>query len=308
VKSVAHRALVLIGAIALQTTANAHEDPRGDVRPSVVAMDDRFEVYFTNNLQHSLGSEDPVYRMVFSAEGAKMGLEDRYIGAIPQTRDTQYQFDLESEHGRPVFRQPPRGEERPVITRPKLPPGQYHDCCILGWITKSKVVMRDSPPPPKNDESWPFSLRVVELGSGKLLGATRVGTPARIYVFACTSSVLSAGDEVILAWMETKKLPEEQVLGADGNMLMITQALYRMVLTRWQPSTGKTRHTVVASATDGNVAISIGRIGNVVLVAWHERGVIRTQAIDLNTAPFTQRLPELREQPTPHAEQPAGSR
>jgi hypothetical protein len=154
--------------------------------------------------------------------------------------------------------------------------------------------MRDSPAKPGKDRSWPFSLRIVDLFSGDLLDSTVIGTPGRIFDYARTSSVLSADAEFIVAWMEEKRFPNDKIRLKDGSTAEVRNAAYRLVLTRWQPKLGQTLHTTVAPAIDDNVSISIGRIKNVVLIAWHEFGKIRIRTVDLSNAPFVTQLPKLR--------------
>ena len=86
--------------------------------------------------------------------------------------------------------------------------------------------------------------------------------------------------------MEEKQFSPER---ADAR-----EAAYRVVVTRWQPKLQRTLHTVVAPAINDNVSIDIWRINNILLIAWHELGTIRFRTVDLDTAPFAPRLPELR--------------
>lgn len=279
---------LLVVVLMTGAALRASEYPVGDILPEVIVHDGRFEVYSTTWRVSDGSPWNKVYRTVFSADGKLITGREPFVGKIPQ-RDVFYS-EMDCREGRPNFIYAPTIHEHMQVITLQLPPGAYTDCVALGWLSPEKFVMRDSPAKGGKDGEWPFSLRIFNWHSGEVLASTLIGTCGRIYDIATTSPVLSMGDDLLIAWMEQKHYPDVELPGGGG---AARDSAFRVVLTRWQPKLGKTQHTVVAPAIDDNVAISIGRIGEVVFVAWHERGKIRTRAVDLRTARFVSRLPEL---------------
>jgi hypothetical protein len=276
---------MIIGSRAI-----AHEDPRGDVRPKVVTTSDRFEVYFTNNR----GTSSQIFRTTFTADGKLIADREPFNGETTQEQQS-HPILMNLEGGRPRVTFTPLGTDRPQTFTPKLPPGEYTDCLIVDWLHDGKILMQDSPAKAARDDPWPFSLRTVDLFSDDLLYSAVIGTPARIYDIARTSPALHFGGEIIIAWMEMKQFPDSIISLSDGSSAAVRNATFRVVVTRWEPKLGRILHTLVAPAVSENVSISIGRINQVLLVAWHELGRIRTRTVDLSSRDFFPKLPELRQ-------------
>jgi hypothetical protein len=278
--------LVVFAAIIV----HAHEDPRGEVHPLVFAGSDRFEVYFRDNREME-DQGGKLYRRLYSRTGEPLGERESWDNALP---NVAFSVDLPEEDGRPVLELRPPGREKPSLTKPQLPRGRFTDATLLGWFPSPKFIMRDSPAAAWGGNSpVPFTLRIVELETGKILASTVVGIPGRIYSTARTSAALCVDEDIVLAWLEEKRFPPTKVKLSDSSTADIANTTCRMVLTRWQPKHRRTRHAEIARVVGHNIAIGIGRIDNQVFVAWHEWGKIRTQAVDLNNIAFVPQLPKL---------------
>lgn len=274
----------LLAPLGLRS-ALAHEDPPGDVHPRVVAVNGRFEVYFNNN-RHRFSQDEaerkkptPVFRRIFAADGTLISLREPFTGDEPPSEASLE----EQRNSAGAVSDPQLGQDSEM----------REDQFRLGWWNTSQYILRDSLLAANRLSARSFSLHLVEASSGKIVKSAEVGRPARIIFLARTSEAIRMGDDIVVAWMEEKLLKEEIRLDEYGRTNILRDVRYRMVLTRWNPETGQVLHAPLADALDGNITVSLGNVGKTMLVAWNERGAIRTRSIQVDALSFVPKLPDL---------------
>lgn len=276
--------IVISAALAIASALFAHEEPPGEVRPLVVANGNQFELYFTDDRNKTTDWQGRGYRSIFALDGTPISIHERFKGKIEGVDDSIATHDLLFENNLPYLDLgPDRDSMKKIFFHP--PVTKCEDFCILRWLPGRQIAARFSALSPKEKSHGSFSLGVFDLDSGKHLRSVKIGFPGRIYHFAVTSPVLVHGNELVIAWMEVRTFEVTKNGKEEG---------CRVVLTRWNPKTGGLCHRVVRPAFSDNASISIGAIGNRVMVAWSNYGPVKTEVVSLDSKEFAKTLPELK--------------
>lgn len=278
-------------------TVSAHEDPRGEVHPTVVAREETFEVYFRDNREETSNSYGKPYRSVFNLDGSELVHREPYDekGADDDRSPTTLgvmMLDI-GEDGLPFFRLRPNDGVGEQTHRFPLPKADFIDCAILSWHSRFEMVVRFSPAGRKADDAWPFSVGIFDLRNDKLVSTAHIGNAGRIYDFAVTSPALVKDGEYYVAWIETKLLKRDKVTTNDGGTAEVVRQIHRVILSRWSPTTKNVLYFEVDRALSDNAALSIATKGDNLMVAWHDMGKVRTRVVNLSKDTFTSELPPL---------------
>ncbi len=283
-------ALALI-LLAFPALGNAHQDPQGDVHPTVQVEDGKFVVYFSSNTEPKIETpgepgepnsrREPVYKTVLSPEGKV--LEQRV--PVQPSPDLFPEWLKRLRDGDPfgVFDQ----QKEPLLPA-EWPDGKRPDDLKGITIFGNRVFFYFTG---GKDES--FRMGVYDLDQKKLLQSAVIGNPGRIYSFASASEVIARENEAWIAWIEERNVKREPSPdGTAGSYSSDTQ----VVVSRWDLEKNRVTHLPIRQTINDNISLSLNRIGDHLLVAWHE-GIgasgsrIEIKHIDLSTANFTAELP-----------------
>lgn len=296
------RRLISAGTFALALSAlcdlgHAHEDPRGDVYPVVQIEDGKFVVYFRNNTEPKIEvsgepagqntPKEPVYKTVVSPTGTI--LEKRVpIQSGPSLFPAWMKRLL---HGDPFGVVIDR-EKKPLLPA-EWPDGlRPHD---LEGITIQDNLAYFYFTGGKDER---FRIGAYDLDQKKLLQSATIGRPGRIYSFARASEVIARDKEAWIAWIEERNVKVEKETLPDGTTADFYSSDTQVVVSRWNLAENQVTHLPVRRTSGNNVYLSLNRIGDHLLVAWHEgiglsNSQILIEHIDLSTAAFAKELPLL---------------
>jgi hypothetical protein len=227
------------------TEAVAHRDYAGDTHPFVVVEQGRFVIHFTNN------QDRRNYRMVLSAAGEIVSPRSAVSAAEFADYEARYKR-RELEGRRYVFPQWERQHQgkpfydvletgRPA-QRVQLPWGSrkvniVHDALV----TSQEVVLLVTP----ELQLCSFT-RTGPRAAGPV--SLRLGEPYRIYDFPIASNIARFRQAYLVCWIDKSQ---------------------RLLLTWWNPVTGRHQTVELEAKTDWNTAISIAVAGDTLLIAHH---------------------------------------
>ena len=274
-----------IAFFAIQSSLFAHEEPLGEVHPWVISNGNQFEVYFTDDRNKTTNWDGHGYRSIFALDGTPVSIHERFKGKIEGVDDSIATDSLRFEGDVPYLELgPDRDSMKKIFFHP--PTTKCEDFCILRWLPGRQIAARFSALSPKQTNHGSFSLGVFDIDSGKNLHSNKIGFPGRIFQSAVTSPVLVHGNELVIAWIEVNTVETTKYGQEQG---------CRVVLTRWNPASGKLLHLVIRRTFSSNAAISIGAIGNTAMVAWSNYGPIKTEVVSLDSKGFAKTMPELKQ-------------
>lgn len=265
--------------------AHAHEDPRGDVHPQVQVEDGKFVVYFKNNTEPKVEvstnspdertREEPIYKTVVSPDGKI--LAKRVPVESEPSRFPEWMKRL--LHGDPFGVAIDR-EKEPLLPAAWPDGKRPHDLEGI-TIQNNRLFFYFTG---GKDES--FRIGAYDLDKKKLLQSAIIGIPGRIYSFARASAVIARGNEAWIAWIEERNVKVE-----EGFYYSDTQ----LVVSRWDLTENKVAHLPIRQTEGRNIYLSLNRLEDHLLVAWHERAFphaqVWTEHIDLKSAKFSAELP-----------------
>jgi hypothetical protein len=87
----------------------------------------------------------------------------------------------------------------------------------------------------------------------------KIGIPRRIYMFPVCSNIVVQSPRYMVSWVEEQ----------------------RLILSTWDSSSNTLKFQVLQDPVDENLSISAARIDNMMLIAYHEKGTIKTKMVDL---------------------------
>ncbi len=240
------RSWLQVLTIALASAAAdglAHQDYAGDVHPRVVVERGQFAIYFHNTRDRL------AYKLVVSTTGATLsprraiGKATDEVGSPIRRQHGGRSYVIpawEREHkGQPFYL---LGDGKGAPRRMALPWGQHrvqlvHDAAV----SDRELVLAVTP----GLQLFRFALQ------GPGVATTRLGEPYRIYDFPRASNLAAHRGSTLIGWIDSSQ---------------------RLLLSSWTPSTGRVRTVTLAAKTDWNTTLSIGVIGDVLLLARHAPG------------------------------------
>lgn len=255
------RFAILIAAFVLVAIRLfAHEDPSGDIYPSVRVEKGNFAVYFSNNTSpREVDQESPLFRVVYSPNGELLAPRHP-VKAIPNGEREVFRDDLTAIVG---------DERLEFAPYPRL----FHDKPYYTIETKAGVERHRLP--------WPDMVKVSDLHSVvadestitiaakagtdelslyhfrrdrfELPQVVAIGAPLKIYDFPTASNLVFAGGKYWIAWMRG---------GENGKEA-------EAVLSSWSPGDKAAAKVMLEGPGDWNSHLSMAVSGNVLCVAYH---------------------------------------
>lgn len=254
------RASLLFAATLAVSPAAAHQDPRGDIHPSVVVENGNFAIYFQSN--RPVDDEDdffvtrPSYRVVYSPSGELLAPRHpvQKLPELPTDAPGVYGTVLQV------------GEERLVFPRELLRDKPSYFLEVAGRRQRRRLA-------------WPDELKLTDIGDIQadaqriVFAATTgedalslfafdrarfappivvpLGRAATIYQFAVASNLVHARGRYWLGWMRQ------------------TQDAVHSMLTSWQHDEKDAVHTVLNLPADGNTGLSLAVTDEWLCLAYH---------------------------------------
>lgn len=285
--------LSLLLVLVVLEKSYAHSDPAGDVYPIVKVERKNFVVYFSNNNERKLEyTKDGVlkpylnyYKTIISPD-SKIIQKRKKIDAIPEDKpdceltpdDSGYLIKDKDQwlifpRVKPVFKNKPFMIRLEDGSRKKIefPWGETKIEDIDGVIKfKDEVIFLVSLEPKEKDyeKGYPFYFyKFKEDGKGEPI-SVKVGKPNRkIWGFAACSNIVEQYPRCIVSWLERSE--------GDGDC--------RLMLSVWDVPESALQTKVIKKSVSWNTSISMARIENKILIAWHEWGKIKTRLVDLKS-------------------------
>lgn len=253
---------------------NAHMDVSGDVHPTVIVKKDQFVVYFRNNtgnresqklrysstltssgkfLSRRVSSAPPEYskpplKLTESNRGINIPKNDSYY-VIPNW--------FRKHKGTPFIIK--IKDKKKELLKPDWDKSKI-DIVHSATVTENHFVFVTTESSSAREASFSFNYFNKNLLSKRL--EKTIGIPFRIYNFSVSSNALLHREHVYLAWMG----------GRDKK--------FGLYLSRLNPDTDNIE-TKYISKGFGNTSVSIGGIGDYLLISYHDFSGIVYEHIDI---------------------------
>ncbi|RYE51784.1 MAG: hypothetical protein EOP21_00440 [Hyphomicrobiales bacterium] len=293
----------MTGALALALCvlagpAHGHEDPGGDVHPMVQVEDGKFVVYFRNNTEPKVdvrtggsgqsSKEEPRYKTVLSPDGNV--LEKRVTAPREPVQYTPSNYP--EWMGEAVYGDPFGLFNREENKKPLFPvewPGGKRPGDLNGRAVSGDLLFFHF----TSGEDGSFRFGAYDMIRKKLLQSAVIGKPGRIYSFASASEVYPGDKEAWIAWIEERDVKRTSF--PDGTADSYSSDT-QLVVSHWNLTENKVTHLPIRQTMGSNTSLSLNRIGDHLLVAWHEglglyRSQIWAEHINLSSAKFSAELP-----------------
>ncbi len=257
--------LFLIAAHYLfATRLEAHREVAGDMYPEVKVEGKEFAVYFYNNTGQSNLTlpKSPEEGLAFflnryAANGTL--LQERLPAPRRNILPDAPWSPAQDERGLHFIRRVATGDKFPLswhVEETLLSSGYFEkgsDLYLLLFFLSAQ----------SNRGTDKFYLGRYNLTTRKLDQAVSIGVPVRIMVLPVVSQVVVGEDNVALvAWID--------------------EPAHNLVVSRWSAGGSEVYHHLLVRNVGWNASVSLNRIKNDILVAWHTDGKVFTEHIDLN--------------------------
>ncbi len=239
-------------AVLAPVVALAHRDLAGDVRPEVRVVDGTFVVRFTNNVE---GKDyetvlTPRGEITIARRAARGPVGGRPLGFEVRGSGHAYAVELGS----------PRTTSgvRAYTVRHTGPSGAV-SAFDLRWSDDVDRFVSDA-------RAWKDDLVLLTFSpddgrlrldrfdaEGAQAGSVSLGSSAYVYTFPIASGIAVYRNAYVVAWVAS---PEEGFAALN--------------LSWWNPATGESSTIVVEPRVYWNTAVSLGVIGDDILVAYHD--------------------------------------
>lgn len=248
----------------MASTANAHQDPRGDIHPQVGIVDGKFAILFSNsppNRDFDATEVDSLHRMIFTHEGKLFaprhsvkrkrshedfgpvglyGREYRVGGSTFIFQGSQNSYLLKSPEGKIM---------RVALPWPKgVKPELLDQVCV----TQKGIAMTGNNMNPETGESGPLKFFWFEHESTSGPTTFDIGPTASIYQFPVASNIVFAGEKFWVAYMRHTN---------DNEM--------KLTLWSWKPGDQKGKAEDLDSPADWNSTLSMAATGDHLCLAYH---------------------------------------
>lgn len=268
--------------VLLLRQALAHQDPRGDVRPVVMAADGKFIVEFECNFADEwIEDPKPVFRMMWSPEGKLILPRHRVTltseesvakeaswswPRLPKVElirfdDHQCRAALQMRIGRTITQTP-----LPLIVKTSHESADSHHTVITGpWVAFTWADV--------NNKSMDQSRVALNLSLVAKMGfvpgeTVKLGHPAAIYDIPRSSPPLWAAGRWWVAWI--REVPGVKVIDPDRRP-------WQTVLSSYSPTTKKHElHPLIGQST-WNTSPSMAVTNGWLCIAWNTEADYETE-------------------------------
>lgn len=285
-KNLAVCSLTLALVASTRLPARAHQDPQGDIYPTVTVESQRFVIYFANNSEtywnptgwgcryysydYYQESWQNLYRMITESDGKLIEYRKRIYRVPPP---------------------PPKSEWLQKWTKSLTVVGTEGVCLTwfddyqtnAGSISEygGQLLCHVSGMPDLGNlhKPYPFYFAIINQLSGTVCSA-KIGNPVHIYQYAGASEIRIVDGMAYMAWAwdgamlhtavprENKPYPPK-----SGNWVYDEKIAYRytsrLVLSRWDMKSDQVEHFFLPGRIDWNTHLSMNAIGDKLLIAWH---------------------------------------
>jgi hypothetical protein len=266
---------------------SGHEDPLGDVHPRVRVENGNFVVYFGNNAEKPVpdtftveeGKYPPyytIYKTILSRQGRVLAQREPSSNAAVPRASLRLQAQeqglyVKEENGQwlvfPPWSRMHHG--RPFMVR--LTDGK-RQVQQFDWDRNDVDIVLDAV------EAGDDIVFLVSFQPSKS-SLTTDQHPLYFYRFTKDGRRCSAPQKIgTQQWRVCSNIvvqsPRYMVSWLDGQ---------RLILSTWDSSSGTLKSQVLQDPVDWNLSISAARIDNMMLIAYHEKGTIKTKMVDLNS-------------------------
>jgi len=255
----------ILGAACLSLMASgalAHQDPRGDIHPSVSVVDGRFVVNFISSIDDQRAES----RMVFTPDGklwlprhriSNSSLREGDRRAHDQTAEVELAYDPDSKGARFVLKrfEKEAWTEHPLPIDVEAPSSVEQTTCAGDWVGFTWGTLRRGA---SESVMLMFSTASKKgFASGKTV---QLGEVATIYEFPSASNPVWAAGRWWVAWVRRAESEEERKDPLRE---------WHTMLTSIEPTTGAMKHKQLQGLSSWNTGVSMKTTGGWLCIAWH---------------------------------------
>lgn len=264
----------LAGIALFTAVAYGHREVSGDMYPEVKIEDKTFAVYFFNNAEREEPDNVPAegyrpedyknhYVLRFAANGQL--LQDRT--SIPRREKAEEEwYEGPREGASLTLRQKGNATIFPLSW------GSSSSVDLGGFFQKGSqlFLLLARAQGAGDDTPWPLFLGRYNLSEQRLEETTLIGSPARIYTPVASKIHVGDDDIALVGWIDE----------FTGDL----------ILSRLCRGETRPRHECLAKRVGENASVSLNRIDDYVLIAWHTDGKVSTKHVALRNLAFKHRV------------------
>jgi hypothetical protein len=250
--------------IVLVPSARAHEDPFGYVHPKVIPVENEFHVYYRDLTaprepkkgDRGIYDEYAALKDVYRIDG-KLRQQAVEYGSS-DTHQADYYAKREKQAINLYEQQPPPANN-PNQLMNHLRAKKY-DLRSLIVGEEPAVIASTYEHVKLGENKWRQDGKLM-LAIGKAKGAPEIivlGTPAYIYNMPRCSNLMEYNGKYYVAWV------------GDYSDAASEKKGYSMILSVWDPKTREEQKIRLENNAGSNTSISMNRIGDNLLIAWHQ--------------------------------------